>query len=675
MGKFMNGRLALGRGSFCLVAALTLALACGDDDRPPPLDNNAGGSGPGGAGGTNPFGGAGGSGGVGGAGADAGSDNPQAPLVEILWPGELSDPNAATPENPVLVIDPAMPAPVKVLCSVKQSTEAGSKAVDEETVKIDLIKADGTVVKGTASATGEAENQYSAEFTMADVPTGAVSFRCTASDVSSPPKSKTDTNATLFDKGPKIEVIRPLRGSAARQKGSVTFEFKVEPAPLTAGDTGAAVGAVGLAVHGKPMQLDPSTGNFVATARFDDPVEFPVAPNGAVTVVITAPNTRTPLAAVGTERYDFNVDGTDPVITVTSHKTFQVVGGIVELVFTVTDALSGVNESTVTVTAGGAPPSTYSVNDSNWTRNGEIFRYKFDSRLIPGAVTQIPINIRAEDKAGNFTIFGGDSLILQLDHQGPSIDLDPENVRELKVINPMTNHCSESFDPLGLSPPNDEERVSPKERLRAFVWDETNSVGSGTLYYARVDTSSVRIYLQANPGSPLLIRSDGDTSKACDSLVQGLPFVDLQGFAPTGEAEYGNDTATLAPALGKQCTLGPATSPPRLCGSLETDMYRVTRHAMSTSDGGERVIYGVGASGVDCVGGFWEYGTTLTEGWKCFAATARDRQGNVGISRPLRLCLDKDLDDLVDPCAGQPPPLCTDGCTAPPRVAARIIRQ
>jgi hypothetical protein len=84
------------------------------------------------------------------------------------------------------------------------------------------------------------------------------------------------------------------------------------------------------------------------------------------------------------------------------------------------------------------------------------------------------------------------------------------------------------------------------------------------------------------------------------------------------------------------------------------------------------MIYSVGnnAPGDSCTGTDWEIGQFVEEGWFCVAARAEDRAGNVGISRPLRLCFDNGDGDPPD-CSS--PPECTDGCRAPERVPPLLL--
>ena len=114
------------------------------------------------------------------------------------------------------------------------------------------------------------------------------------------------------------------------------------------------------------------------------------------------------------------------------------------------------------------------------------------------------------------------------------------------------------------------------------------------------------------------------------------------------------------PAAGGSCTvaLAAGTNPPLMC-SAESDLRKVIRHNIT---GTVPVLYGLNpsASGLGCTGRTWEAG--VAGGWACAVAVARDGVGNLGISKPLRVCYEVLGGECNNP---GPPPTCTDGCVMP----------
>jgi len=100
-------------------------------------------------------------------------------------------------------------------------------------------------------------------------------------------------------------------------------------------------------------------------------------------------------------------------------------------------------------------------------------------------------------------------------------------------------------------------------------------------------------------------------------------------------------------------------------------MSRVIEHTMPTMTPTPVVFASGNNEDVECTGTDWEHATQAPgEGWICLAVRAEDLAGNIGVSRPLRLCYDDSStgsvpDCFLDPVAN-PPPTCTDGCTLPP---------
>jgi len=645
-----------------LLLLLTLTTvtiwACSDDERPkvisppgtagrgpiPGMGNDAGASGEGGSGGESGSGAQAGSGGEGGAAESAG-----APRVNITSPEQLDSPS----EGGVLVGDE-----VEVTCNVLPAVEPGAPNIDPSSVSLELFDADGDLIEEKAGAWGDGADAYTASFALGLVPSGSVSFRCSASTSSSPPLTGADTISTYVDNGPNVEILEPAPNSVHSLMGEVRFEFSVEPAPLSDEDPSADVSEVQLEVNGEVFEVErisDSPATYAATVDFTDPTRFPDPPMGEIPVVVRATNRREPEAATTTVNQVFVLDGDAPVIDITQPAAEAVIGGRRTLRFSVADQYSAVPPSSVLVRLN---TDEYRFDPNrDWSRQGNIYTFSFDTARISGSKWQVTVNVQAEDEAGNV---GLASKNFYLDNVAPIVDLDPGLVREFR----RNGECSVAFDPLG-DAANDGLLVESGSvtRVRALVWERTNEVGGSAVFrYSGTDSGSVALYFQPNPTQDFVTDENGDGT--CDNIEsEGLSFQRLKAVNQTGTASFQVFTPTPDPADGcKSPTSNNAPMP--LCGRpIIDDITRVIDHPIS---GPSPVVYAIGQlEPGECTGGHWEL-TALTEGaegWGCLAAEAWDFAGNHGVSAPLRVCIDNGADPPPD-CSPATMPRCTDGCTA-----------
>jgi hypothetical protein len=648
-----------------LLFLFSLFGACsGNGDDPPRL--------------ADPVGSSGGRASVGSGGGSNGGAAPAsvyAPVVEIISPETDDEPTASN----VLTS-----GKVEVTCSATRSPEATSLPVDPGSVEIVAMDADGEIIDELAgSPTGD--DEYVAELTLpADLENGVVTIRCSASDEADDPNEGSATAEYFFDNGPAITLVSPSDESAHPAASPVGIEFRAEALPVTDDDPEAAVAEVMLLLEGIEIELDEDEpGVFTASVDFLDASLFPELPSGSINVVIRATNER------GIERTatsSFVLDGAGPIITMVSPRTQAIVDEETTLEFTVEDPLSGVDEDSVFVVISG---ESYQFDPTgDWVRDGDTFYFTFDATTIDEAIWQVNINVQAEDVVGNFS--EGESHILYLDYEPPIVSLDPPNVRELKTA-PDPDQCSASFDPVGAWAENDGDVVGGNPRLRAIVWDKTNESPDGnTRHYAQVEPSSVRLYLQPDIATGVIEDTDGDG--VCDEIIDRdeLTFQDLSGLTPTGSSANSDGDFDEVPAVTLYEDPLPAdaqppicedtgfsTSPKGLCGE-NSEMTRVIKHTMVASPA-ERVIYVVGKqlSSVDCTGEQWEITSSMTggvEGWMCLAVRAADTVGNIGVSRPLRLCVDIPGIDGTPSCLAEDMPSCRlDDCALPPTLPAMVI--
>ncbi len=667
--------MRFGRAGFGLVVGALAIQACGGEtERRPDVHVESGGSGArmgsgGVSGSTGDGGDAGGdSPGTGGTGGSGGSPSvPGAPTVEIRSPAEVDDPNA----EGVIVEEQ-----LEVVCRVTKGK--GGSAVDPSTVVIEMLDAEGAVVETFAGMPTDVADEYTARFVTTKVArNGPIAFRCLGGDESSPPFVGVDTVETFVDHGPTITIELPMAGSPHALIGAVPIVFRVDPAPVSDDDELAEVAEVSLEVGGEEIpEIDEDDGEYSVSVDLTDKDRFKNPPDGATEIMIRATNRRAP-SATRILAYDFLVDGEGPVVQIIEPDGSVPRGGKVTLVFTVVDALAGVNPETVVARLNGEE-FRYDEGDTRWGGDGVDFRFTFDTKQLGGSKVKANIDVTATDNVGNAS--EGDSLLLNLDSIPPIVDLDPFPVREYKKDS--TGTCSHAFDAVGPNAANDLQRVYGLRLFRALVWDRTNQETDQTvLYHAVTNLDSVYVYLQGDVDHGLLYDSDGDG--LCDEVYKEDPvstellaYQHLTPVPPMGAAWFGSaetETPTLNAALpiGSCPYENQSVEPQHLCPPANaSDMTRVISWDYDST---VPAIFSIGPlTGAACAGTDWPLSSVggLKEGWICVAARAEDNTENVGISRPLRLCYDDEKGEppsCLDPGADPPPSCVVDDCELPPK--------
>lgn len=677
----------LGATCSVFVCSVALLLGCGGKDNPHYIDTSASaGAASMGHAGSGDAGDSGQAAGNGGAGGGT-PTSALAPQVRITTPTAATDPNV----DAVLISDQ-----VTVLCTVSKSSAKGADDVDPASVKISLLGADGKGIKSLSGAATKNADEYSAAFVLGAVPAGAVSFVCSASDKASAPHSATDTVDTFVDHGPEITIVQPEDGSAHNLSGAMAVEFDTAAAPLTDGDKQAAVNAVTLTVYGSRITpTSKGNGKYTASVDFSDKTLFTATPTGKIPIVITATNKRkAPGNATQSLSYDITLDGVGPTIAIATPVANAVVGPASVLAFSVIDGGAGVDNDTVTVNLNQTP-YVYSATDGKWTVDtAGNFTFQFGAELNSKSQkmnTQVTVNVLATDNAGNVST--GSSNVYNLDNQPPILDLDPPNLYEAKAGSTADQKiCSDYFDPVGDDAPNDLSTQVNFGRFRSIVYDTTNSkAGQTDFYFALTNQASVQLFVQYDTTSPLLADDDGDG--VCDEIWTGslphqkkptdkpIPYLNLKplvlGTVGAGDVSYSSNTNT---PIDEDCSGGVESTSPKLCLNHSSDMSVVIHHGVGIK---EPVIYAkdpLDSSQAVCTGTAWEVSAAISQvnagntslGWICLATRAVDTVGNVGISRPLRICLDDGT--MPDRC-GDPStaPSCTDNCTPPPHFPNVIV--
>jgi hypothetical protein len=316
----------------------------------------------------------------------------------------------------------------------------------------------------------------------------------------------------------------------------------------------------------------------------------------------------------------------------------------------------------------------YDATNTSWTHpTPDTYVFEFDSRQVQDAKVQITVNVSANDKVGNVATAA--SALLYLDNYPPIVDLDPSNIRSQAVA--LGSKCSASFDPVGSAAKNDLDPVVRAGIFRALIIDQTNSDPEiPILHHSYTNPALVRLYLEANPAKPLLI--DKDEDGICDDVaeIDSTNSLALKTVPRMGGPLFGKDDATAPTAASLQCTTENAAPVQNLCTNNVSDMWQVIEEIVTHTP----IIYAASPTEntTECTGVSWEFGTKVAaDGWVCFAARAVDYAGNVGISRPLRLCLDNPDRPGTPDCANSStsPPSCTNSCTPPARLGGWLVKQ
>jgi hypothetical protein len=486
-----------------------------------------------------------------------------------------------------------------------------------------------------------------------------------------------------LDRGPEISLLSPENGTAHNLMAPLAVSFETAPSLLADGDSQADISKVTLTVGGVEIETSGANGKYTATVDFTDKDLFGAAPTGKVPLVITAANKRkNPGNSTRSQAYEIVVDGAGPLITLTAPALGTVIGRAALLAFTVSDSGSGVDQAAVGVNVNSSL-HLFSKTDNKWTVDtAGNYTFKVGGELSSASTdTQVTVIVEAKDKAGNAST--GATRLYNLDTQPPFVDLDPPPLFETRAGTSADKlQCSDLFDALGESP-NDKSGIVNFGDFRTLVWDRTNS---------KAGQSSVQLFVQTDTSKPLLYDATPDDGNSeCNEIYSGvgtnqqlptdkpLPFLLL---APITLGSRGAPSWGHSPPVGLGCEPASVSNALGLCKDNASDLSVVIRH---DSGALEPVIYAVEPelqnTDLFCTGKPWEVSAAIKTqtsvepkpGWLCVAARAEDRAGNVGVSPPLRVCLNL-KDDGVDSCANIAPPTCTTGCTIPAHFPSRAVR-
>lgn len=460
------------------------------------------------------------------------------------------------------------------------------------------------------------------------------------------------------DKGPRITFFTPVADQY--YAGSVLLQFEVRDSDgVVESSVSANIGSVTLPAH-KIDESGEDPPHFLMYSYeivFQDAM-FDPALKGTQMIRVAARNSNNTATEATLQ---FVVDEEGPQIEIVNPLAGDLVGGILTIQAEVTDPAE-VNPSSVVAVLGG------NVNDYyiELSLISGLYQANFDTRVFPDTFVYPSITVRAADMLGNENEVGHQFI---LDNRSPIISLDPPVDFRLASLNSEGQmECSWEFDPVGTDAADYGDVVPQIFWLRARIEDQGNRAQGLTYQHVSlVNPSTVKLYILDDTTYPLVLDTDGDGF--CDEMNPELVptthpqgnnevlVLNMEAIPPTGEARF---TPEPDPQFPPICSIsGPETDPPEpLC--LDTEMTVAIFYGI---DHTQPAIYSLppivppDPVGVKCTGlQFDSLANNISEGWACVAVRAEDYLGNIGISPPLAVCVDYELDGNPSVCSQAPDP-------------------
>jgi hypothetical protein len=463
----------------------------------------------------------------------------------------------------------------------------------------------------------------------------------------------------MVDSGPIIRIDRPVENQYYRESATVDVTvtdplFGVEAVSMWLGQTQLMVSG--------PM--GPTMSQYSGTIQFNSynpPLE------GDQLLTVRATNKLKTEAVV---RRKFVADNKGPTITATVPKTGDLIGRVITVSAQVTDPAGVLDSSVVAVIAHGdmmfevklLPAAAGSTSPAG------TYSALFDTARLPANALFPSISFRASDNPGNQSSVG---YLVSLDNTPPLADLDPPNDLRLVKKDGDFDRCSWPFDPLGWDSVNDGATVNQLFDIRARVEDQGNDPLAGHADFtpiAGLDDTRVQLLVLDDVSRPLVVDTNGDG--LCDAINPTLTpttmpmsasdalLINLTPIAPGGSADF----TPSAPPANAPCVSGAAPkAPDPMCDTSNltvTLAYAATQAAIWT-------VPPVIGDKLQCLGRQFDgLGNHVQDGWVCAAVAAADKLGNMQVSRPLRVCLDKDGQGGECGAVRGPMPDCTGTQTA-----------
>jgi hypothetical protein len=472
-----------------------------------------------------------------------------------------------------------------------------------------------------------------------------------------------------IDAGPVIRIDAPVQNKFYRSSAPMDVTITdalfgpIKPANVTISVAQQDV------PHGAPSGPDQS--QYSATIDFssyDPPL------SGEQILTVRASNGKT--ESVVSRR--FVADDTGPTITSTVPDVGALIGRVINISAQVTDQ-AGVSESSVVaVVAHGDMMFEIPLQLSMATP--DTYQALFDTSRLPRSALFPSISFRASDKLDNKSSIG---YLLSLDNTPPLVDLDPPLFTLIrKKVD--TYECSWPFDPLGstLGGPggfvdavSDLDTVPQLFEVRARIEDQGNDPlfgGADLIPIADIDDSRVQLLVLNDTSQALVVDTDKDG--LCDAInpllapsttpVADPPanpasathalLINMVPITPSGTGDYFK--SPMPPGGPCSATGTDESSPNPICDTTPMTVVIPSDHATPAI----YTLPPVKADRLQCVGRqFDTLGNFIKDGWICLAVAVWDKLGNGQVSRPIRVCVDKDGSGTECGVGSPLPPDCT----------------
>jgi hypothetical protein len=258
--------------------------------------------------------------------------------------------------------------------------------------------------------------------------------------------------------------------------------------------------------------------------------------------------------------------------------------------------------------------------------------------------------------------------LVSLDNTPPLADLDPPN--DFRVYKKAMDKfvCSWPFDPLGFDAVSDGQTVAQVFDIRARIEDLGNQPLSGYPDFtpiAAIDNNRVQLLVLDDTSQALVVDTNNDG--VCDAVNPLLTpttapksatdalLVNMVPINPAGNGDF--RASPIPPPPTAPCIDGTELAGPEPICDTSNLLLAIAQHGTNLP-----AIYTIPPIVNDKLQNlgrqFDALGNSVSDGWICLAIAVWDKLGNGQVSRPLRVCVDKD--GTGGECSGATPmPTCT----------------